>query len=426
VYAAYIDPAAADFSQTVPGSLTADDKDGKRVTLISYGMMAVELESAAGEKLQVKPGLSATLTTAIPAAAQASSPATIPLWYVDETTGIWKEEGTATKSGNVYVGQVKHFSFWNCDVSQNAISLSFTLNHTGGEAFVHAKVRIRRNTSSWGGVAYGWTDSLGQVKGYVPYNEPLVLEVLDQCDMPFYSTGIGPFTKHTNLGTITVTSTGSSVVTVKGKLVTCGNTPVTSGFAVVNYGVFTHYAKVNATGDFQTSFTRCATSPGMFSIVGVDGATQQQSSSPVTTAVTTPMTDAGTISACGASAAEFINYTLDGNNFSIFSPADSLRGSTFGQGATPWYSVIYGEGMGNSNRMGFAFNSAVLVPGSYPLSNLSVNSFDSTFLTTPINVSITNFAQNPNDFYEGSFSGQFRDQSNATHTVSATFRVKKQ
>jgi hypothetical protein len=89
----------------------ADDKNGARVTLASFGMMAVELESASAEKLQIKSGSVATLTTPIPASAQANAPATIALWSVNEQTGIWKEEGTATKNGNVYVGDVKALFF---------------------------------------------------------------------------------------------------------------------------------------------------------------------------------------------------------------------------------------------------------------------------------------------------------------------------
>jgi hypothetical protein len=44
----------------------ADDKDAKRVFLTSYGMMAVELQSTAGERLQLKSGSTATLTSPIP------------------------------------------------------------------------------------------------------------------------------------------------------------------------------------------------------------------------------------------------------------------------------------------------------------------------------------------------------------------------
>ena len=97
VYAAFIDPTSPEIDRIVPGSFMADDKNGGRVTLSSYGMMAVELESAGGEKLQVKNGSKATLTSPIPASLQSSAPANIAMWYVDESKGIWKEEGSGGK-----------------------------------------------------------------------------------------------------------------------------------------------------------------------------------------------------------------------------------------------------------------------------------------------------------------------------------------
>ncbi|HVF97146.1 MAG TPA: carboxypeptidase-like regulatory domain-containing protein [Flavisolibacter sp.] len=424
VYAAYIDPSAADIAQSIPGSFMADDKDGKRVVLSSYGMLAVELEGASGEKLQIKAGTTATLTTAIPASTQASAPATIALWSVDELTGIWKEEGKDTKIGNVYVGQVNHFSFWNCDVSANAVRLSMTIKNSDGAPLVRAHVTLKRANTNW--VVHGWTDSLGQVSGYVPYNETLQMNVLDQCNLSFYTQNVGPFTQHTTLGAITLNNTGSAVVTVKGKLVNCGSAPVTNGFAIVKFGNYSHYANVNATGDFQTTFTSCASSPAAFEILGVDNAAQQQSNSATPVGVTMPITTTGNISACGSSTTQFINYTLDGTPYSLVKPADSLRGNLFGQGATLWYSNLSGESLSSSNQISFAFTSTGTIAGTYPLSFISVNQYDSTRTTSPINVNVTNFPTSPGQFYEGNFSGQFRDQSNANHTVSATFRVRYQ
>src|SRR4029079_7909054 len=71
IFSSYIDPSSSEISQTVPGSFMADDKNNQRVTLASYGMMAVELESSAGEKLLIKSGSTAQLTSPIPAALQA-------------------------------------------------------------------------------------------------------------------------------------------------------------------------------------------------------------------------------------------------------------------------------------------------------------------------------------------------------------------
>ncbi|HYO21982.1 MAG TPA: carboxypeptidase-like regulatory domain-containing protein [Flavisolibacter sp.] len=430
VYAAYIDPSAADISQTVPGSFMATDKDGRRVILTSYGMLAVELESTSGEKLQIKSGSTATLTTAIPSAAQASAPNTIALWSVDETTGIWKEEGTATKSGNVYVGQVSHFSFWNCDVSQNAVLLSLSLKLPGGESFVHAKVRIKRNTNNWGSTTYGTTDSVGQVSGYVPYNETLVLDVLDECGNAIYTQNIGPFTQNTNLGSITVTAPATAMVTVKGKLLNCGNAAVTNGFALITFGNLTRFASVNASGDFQTTFIRCAGSPATVDIVGVDNGTQQQGSTPTAVTVVTPVTDAGNVSACGTSTVQYINYTLDGTNHSITSSVagDSLVAYTIDSaGANQKTTYVNGFEVGSGTKnISFVFRHGTNTAGVYPVVTLAVQSFQSNvLLVSPFNVTVTAFPQTAGQFYEGSFTGGFKDASNATHTLSGTFKVRR-
>src|SRR5688572_29771884 len=115
VFAAFIDPTGSDIGRTVPGSFMADNVTKTRVILESYGMMAVELSSPSGENLQLKTGATSKLTMPIPSSTLGSAPPSISLWYVDDQTGIWKEEGVATKSGNFYVGEVKHYTYWNCD-----------------------------------------------------------------------------------------------------------------------------------------------------------------------------------------------------------------------------------------------------------------------------------------------------------------------
>jgi len=52
---------------------------------------------------------------------------TIPLWSLNEETGIWDQEGEgivvesdASPTGLAMLATVSHFSWWNCDVSMNA------------------------------------------------------------------------------------------------------------------------------------------------------------------------------------------------------------------------------------------------------------------------------------------------------------------
>lgn len=424
VSAVYIDPSATDIAVRVPGSFAATDKNGSRVMLTSYGMMAVELESPTGTKLQIKTGSVATLTSPIPPAAQATAPPSISLWFVDEQTGLWKEEGTANKQGGYYVGKVKHFSFWNCDVAQNSISISMTLQ-SNAAPLVHATVRITRSGTGWQTVGYGYTDSLGHVSGIVPPNESLLLEVLSPCGNVVYSQAIAPLAQSTDLGTITVAGPTTSVVNFSGKIVDCNGNAVANGYAIITVNNMVRFAATDATGNFSISFISCSGSGGNAQVIGVDQTTQNQSSVSNVT-ITLPATNAGNLTACGISSAQYINYTLDGTNYSITSAAnDSLAGYLSNQGTTFNNIIIYGSGNspGGINNIYFTVSNATTT-GTFPLGSLQVRNYSGVTVSNSSSVNLTGYANAVGDFYEGSLSGSFTD-STTSHTISSTFRVRR-
>jgi len=418
VYAAYIDPTAADISSRVPGSFMANDKDGNRVFLSSYGMVAVELESSTGEKLQIKPGSTALLTTPIPSSRQATAPGTIALWYIDKTTGLWMEEGAATKQGSAYVGTVKHFSFWNCDIAVTAVMISATLKTLNGQPLVNAQVAIKANEY---GAASGYTDSLGQVSGLVPGSVNLTLEVKDDCGTSIYSKNIGSYAGIADLGIITVTPTTSSIVTVQGKITNCSGAVVTKGYAILTVNNWVHYAKVDAGGTFSTNYVLCNATSATVQALGVDETAQQQGNT-ISVPVTLPTTDVGNISACGTSSAEFINYTIDANPYSI-APPDSLQAWT--QIQPPMTTYIVGIQRSTNNYITIQFEHSSLAAGTYPISFLDINNLSNLTIVQPLNVTITNFPQAVGEFYEGSFLGQFKDFANLTHNVTCSFRMRR-
>ena len=420
VYATYIDPSASDISQTVPGSFAANDKTGKRVSLSSYGMMAVELTSNTGEKLQIKTGSAATLTTPIPSVTLASAPASISMWSVDETTGLWKEEGTATKQGNNYVGDVSHFSFWNCDQPINAVYLSMTIHTPDSLPLVYAIVKITRSGTGFQTSAYGYTDSLGHVSGLVPANESLLVEILDPCYNVAYTQTLAALTQNTDLGIITVAAS-SYLNTFKGKLLNCSGLPVTNGYALISINNLVRYAAVDSVGNFDIKFITCASSATTAQVIAVDNATQQQSAVSTVT-LTTPLTNVGSITACGSSSAQYINYTLDGTAYSLTSTAnDSMTAYTAGQGGI---NTTYIMGNSNSSSNYINFSSPAGATGPFPIQQFSVQNFNNVTLIQPFNVTFTQFASTVGSFYEGSFSGSFTD-STITHTISTSFRVRR-
>ena len=187
----YLNSTEQNFSASVPGYLTGASVANQQGILQSFGVVAVELNDASGNKLQLAQGKTATITLPIPAALQANAPASIPLWYFDDTKGWWKQEGTATRQGNDYVGVVKHFSFWNVgDISGAIINLRLIVTMDTGFVYRNKLVTITRPDST---STSGYTDSTGTVNGSVPANEELIVQVFNDCGKNVFAQNIGPF-----------------------------------------------------------------------------------------------------------------------------------------------------------------------------------------------------------------------------------------
>ncbi|MBQ3538782.1 MAG: hypothetical protein IJA46_03030 [Bacteroidaceae bacterium] len=121
----YLSPDNDNFTEMMPGGdLAAVRSDESDAMLISYGMVEVSLTDSDGNPLQLKEGEQSQMTFPIPESMKSNPPATIPLWYFDENAGLWIEEGEATLSGDVYVGNVNHFSWHNLDVPAERVTIT--------------------------------------------------------------------------------------------------------------------------------------------------------------------------------------------------------------------------------------------------------------------------------------------------------------
>ncbi len=231
VYSFYIDPTDPDLDMIMPGNLMARNVEEDLTLLQSFGMANVELEGSSGQKLNInKP---ATLTMGVPETISADAPAGIPLWYFDETSGYWVEEGTATLEGGKYIGSVNHFTFWNCDIDIH--DFTFLSGHVvSGDGMPIVKVRITNLDT--GASASDWTDNEGKFDGYVPKNENLLLEVLGVCGLNvIHSEEIGPFfNESVDVGVIDISTMTSELVLVHGMLIGCNQEPISNGQVVLS------------------------------------------------------------------------------------------------------------------------------------------------------------------------------------------------
>ncbi|HEX5002547.1 MAG TPA: hypothetical protein VFW78_08615 [Bacteroidia bacterium] len=159
------------FSTIVPGrDLRAKDAAGDDKILFSYGMINVELYDAAGQKVYLAPGVTAQLVFPITSAEMGSAPATIPLWYLDTQTALWKEDGTATRNGNTYSANVSHFTWWNCDYPYPLATLQGRVmgcnNSPVANAIVYCNAYQAYVTDNMG---YFWGDAPAQYNPFQVY-----------------------------------------------------------------------------------------------------------------------------------------------------------------------------------------------------------------------------------------------------------------
>lgn len=231
VKATYFDPTNPIFYGCFPGEFAGVRTDNSETSIESFGFINVEITNNA-EQLQLAAGKPATITMPIPAAIRAKAPATIPLWYYDETRGKWIEEGSATKQGNNYVGTVAHFSSWNCDQPTQTSYLEGHVVDANGNPLTFANVRT--TGVDYTGSSSVRTDDAGYFK--VPVKSSSTAKVWGS-----YYIVIGPEQTVATPATGTVKDIGNLVVpvdtasfcTIIGRVLDNGNFPLGSMYVIL-------------------------------------------------------------------------------------------------------------------------------------------------------------------------------------------------
>jgi hypothetical protein len=287
----YLDPTNNNIIRRMPGDMSAIDLEGQFVTLSSFGMAYVELQSPNGEKLQLKEGMKATMTGKIPEANLDAAPESIAMWVFDDTNGLWKEEGSAQKVGDTYVGEVAHFSAWNYDGPARTIILCGRIVDQSGNGVGGVHVWVA--TPAFFAVGHGNTNPDGTFCGAVTLGETLTLEIQNVagCNEPIFLGEIGPFTTDTNLGDIPITINNANNVSVSGMAVNCDGNSVTNGVLILD----NQYIEITD-GNFTASLIRCdVDAPFNVKVVDLEALTESE-----TLSLSGPGPHTlGVVSACG-------------------------------------------------------------------------------------------------------------------------------
>lgn len=418
---------ANEFNNTAPGDNRGISSDGNLQIRKSYGMMAVELTGDAGELLQIAPGKEAIITTPIPAALTASAPATIPLWSFDVTKGLWKQESSATKNGNNYVGKVSHFSFWDGAVGVPLVNLTVQIVNTSLQPLGNVFVLVRRVDDPTSATT-SYTNNSGIASGGVPANTPLLLEVYNTCGSAVQVLSQNFTTTNADIDLGTITANLGDQVTVTGTVVNCSNAPVSDGMIIMYVSNTPNSKTVYNTPVTNGSFTfSTAACPNMeLTYVAIDNNANQQGTSQTTT-LAAGSNNLGQLTACGTSTVSFINYSVDaGPMIMLAEPADTIYSS-------------YQNGSGNIATIGtvqnlmpdlqFSYFGLNTLGSDHTVSDLWSISFAGPShrarIPVPLPLTFTEFGD-VGGFIAGSFSGNVENfDDGSPHTISCSFRVRR-
>ena len=265
----------SDLADVMPGGLVAMDKDGYTRVLGTLGMVAVELRDVDGKELNLADGVQASIQFPIADTQLDSAPDQIALWSFDETRGLWIEEGFATRDGNKYIGEVSHFSFWNCDAPFPLVSICGNVFNTDGTPGSNLLVQVVADVVY--PVGYGYTDDRGRFCGKVPKGEELTITVFFPGCPDGYTFTVGPFDSDTELDPITLDNGENGVIS---GTVFCDDNPVANASVIVNIDGqnIIYLTDENGGYSFNTSIFGC-NQPDGGSIFAIDNDSNEASAS---------------------------------------------------------------------------------------------------------------------------------------------------
>lgn len=411
----WINPDADNLHDLMPGNLQGVDRNNREVSMATWGMMAVELFSPDGQKLQIKPGEKAVLTFPLPAAYRAQAPGSMPLWYFDETLGLWIEEGQARLQGNTYVGEVGHFSFWNVDAPFPLIDITGVININGQPA---GSTLVVIRVDGLNSVGSGFTNTEGVFAGKVPKNQVLTVQVMSACNNVVASINIGPFADNTDVGTLNFSLTGPTNSVVSGQLLNCDGEPVTEGAVYISWSGNQQFIAVGDDGQFSVTLQHCGATS--YTLWAVDFENQYIADEEIYTFTNSPQ-DLGDIEVCDTPFVGFMQLTaFNQMEFNLNLVTVTSDEFSFDSLAAPqlFYRIQGLSNPGNTADL-FALNlRAPLVPGTYTGQALFADGYLSNLINTqgPLTVScaypcqditviITEAGPNSGDVISGTFSG---------------------
>lgn len=418
VYTHHYNPENLFLGETVPGDFSAISDEGKRAALSSYSLLLVELYGEDNQKLNIKSGNHATVEFPIKGIDQEAPSSTI-LWSLDEQTGVWIEEGTASKEENYYKTTVSHFSFWNCaNYSDNV--------WVNGQIIIEPGIPLEGFTllfESLDGAVSGcaFINSEGEFKLYLPVDIEFTVSIFDNCGEIAHTQNIGPFSEDQE---IDISISNPQLLTLSGTLLDCDGNPVNNGYVVAEFdsGV-KNIISIDSNGYFESAILVCESNEVI--VYGVDTEGIKKSSDIIIDYNDQANESLGNILVCEVPE-EFISMNFLGNSYLvtetkrvIIFPNELLIEANYNPHGSPFFSFKL-----ENPQLGTNIADRVHIGDIDAGINLGCNNANSfPSCNSDLVVEITKLDDFIGGVIEGSLDGQVWSESGATEDIQVQFSV---
>jgi len=425
-----LNPTDDDMQQQMPGMLLAENLQNEARMLETLGMVAVELRSDTGEKLNLSEGTTATISVPLDPETLAGAPNEIPLWYFDEENGYWIEEGSATLQGTKYVGTVSHFSFWNCDIPTEYVNICMNITDSNNNPLSNIQVRIE---SEFNGTGYGYTNDSGEVCGIIPANQTLNLlyflyNICNNIEIPNSSETVGPFSEDTTLNIVLdAPEIEEYLETITGVFTTCDGDAVVNGYVQGRIEDGQGFYSLVTDGAYEINVLSCNENASI-SITGYDF-DNLQSTGEINYTLTSPETELGNLSACDT-IDEFIQYSIDDgpveyvvSNIYVYGESDYIDIQYFSNDQS-WDTCFWIRGNLDSNYPNFEgmYSFDYLNTGFYFVETCPVYPSE---VNNEITFNLSSFGNSLGEYIDINFGGDYEDYQGVSHTISGVIHVKR-
>lgn len=410
-------------------------KQNKEVGLKNWYDLQLRMLDKTGQILHLDTSNGKTISISTPIFKDI--PDSLPVWYLDEKSGFWKEEGIAKHIGDSLVFRTQHMGFLSfCEPIENEVEIKGTYRDTiTGLPWPNISLIVTADDNT---TRYVFTNNLGEFSFRIKANQHAVMHysTASSCfvypTVRFQDVNITS-SKDLDLGIIHAASQPNEVYQFYGEVSDCNRVLIGTGTATAVIDSV-HYEFPIVGGKYKMIIPLCG-SPTSVSVYAESADGKISEMEPVDFSAFYNKNNMANVdlNICGLIPGQYVRFSLQGTDHLYRYPKDSIAlvNQVIDNIHNPYNIWASTRSYRYLDELGLELDvSLPKVAGTYKTIfhyATSSNNVDQTIWLDTIQYNLTKPALNNGDYMEGTFSGKVhRDQSSDTSSVKGDFRVKRE